>query len=281
MPFLKLCHNDPLLSLLRDTFNANPVRVPEQRILPLCAIIQLGDKSKFLGRIENLMTDTTFLTMDVQSSQMADVSAKKSRTVNLKLGLEVLDGFLSGMGAGSASIKGAFQGVEKVSFSFQNVVREWLDIGELGSKLIRRNLNPDNATSSDIINNQYPLLVIDSIITSNNFTINIEKTLSESFKLNIPEIETLIHFKDNSLEIKSSNGKEISFKGPQPLAFAFSGIRLYSDIMGQISFDLIEKDRLFRAMDIESAKENGLMFQSWLPEFVIFGQNGLVDLDFT
>jgi hypothetical protein len=255
--------------------------VPEQRILPLCAIIQLGDKSKFLGRIENLMTDTTFLTMDVQSSQMADVSAKKSRTVNLKLGLEVLDGFLSGMGAGSASIKGAFQGVEKVSFSFQNVVREWLDIGELGSKLIRRNLNPDNATSSDIINNQYPLLVIDSIITSNNFTINIEKTLSESFKLNIPEIETLIHFKDNSLEIKSSNGKEISFKGPQPLAFAFSGIRLYSDIMGQISFDLIEKDRLFRAMDIESAKENGLMFQSWLPEFVIFGQNGLVDLDFT
>ena len=141
MALFKLCNDDPLLNLLRDTFFANPIKVPETRISPLCVIAKTKNKEKVIGRLEQLLTDYTPFPIKPKISKMANVSAQKTKTVNFKLGFEVMDGFLKGMGVSGASIKANFDGVKNISFSFKNVNRDWIDIGYMGNFLSNKKLN--------------------------------------------------------------------------------------------------------------------------------------------
>jgi len=240
MGFLGLCKSDPLLNLLRDTFDATPLRVPDQRIKPLYVIAKNGIISKFVGRVDGLFSDIDSLHIIEHRSKMANVTATKSQHVKLDLGLDVMDGFLKGMGVSSASIKESFDGATKVSFSFQNVVRHWLDIGLLGKLLSGKILNASSPTTAQFLNHEAICMVIDSVITSNNFSMSVEKATKNSFKLNIPKIEGLLKAQKNSLVVQSSGSREVSFKNPTSLTFAFSGIIIHPSHSGKISFELVD-----------------------------------------
>src|SRR5713101_611181 len=112
MSFFGLCKQDPLLDTLRDTFGANPVRVPEKRILPLCAVAVRGDKTAFRGAFEPLLTGSQKFSLPEwahASSPMANLSDKRSHSVNLGLGLDILGSFLAGFGVPSAGIENSFK----------------------------------------------------------------------------------------------------------------------------------------------------------------------------
>ncbi len=119
MPLFKLCNDDQLVKTLHGVFKANIVRIPEARIQPLGAVASTPEGPRFWGYLHELVEGTLEARGAIQESRMADIAGKRSRSVNLDLGLQILDGFLRGFGLPSTGIAAKFAGAKTVSFSFQ------------------------------------------------------------------------------------------------------------------------------------------------------------------
>ncbi len=235
MSFLGLCDGDPIVNALRDVFGANIVRVPEERIKPLRVVASSDDKSSFRGELTPLLKGNVALNIPVTTSQMADISGKRSRKVNIDLGLEILDGFLKGFGITSAEIGIKFQGASEVSFSFKNVVRNYIDIGLLGKALAGQKVEKENPAARIFFDDtDYSFLVIDSVITSSDFLISVDKSSDSGFKLDIPTIQNIVNKANVGVQVTTTNDYDIVFKGPEHLTFAFSCVKLYLDADGTI-----------------------------------------------
>jgi hypothetical protein len=247
MSFLNLCP-DPLIKTLREVFGANIIRVPEERIQPLCVIASKENRSKFRGALAPLVSgqpELVFSSTDIISSQMADVSGRRSRKVSLDLGLQILDGFLQGFGIPSAGISSKFEGASEVSFSFKNVKRYYVDNNWLGRMLSGRIIDKNNPAAEIFFRDDpYSFLVIDSVITSSDFSISVEKTSNKDFKIDVPVIQTLVAQASAEVKVSTSSGYDLIFQGTKNLSFAFSCVQLYLNQTGKITsmppeFDIV------------------------------------------
>src|SRR5205085_4284329 len=195
MAFLGLCP-DPLTTTLREVFGANIMRVPEERIQPLSVIASQDARSKFRGALAPFVSgqpQLVFNPADLINSQMADVSGRRSRKVSLELGLQILEGFLQGFGIPSAGVSAKLKGALEVSFSFKNVGRCYVDNNWLGRILAGRVIDKENPAAEIFFREDaYSFLVIDSVITSSDFSISVERTESQGFNFDIPAIQTLV-----------------------------------------------------------------------------------------
>jgi hypothetical protein len=239
MAFLGLCPGDTLTTTLREVFGANIVRVPEERIQPLCVIASMEGRSKFRGALAPLVSGQPELAFDpthVIDSQMADVSGKRSRKVNLELGLRILEGFLQGFGVPSAGVSARLQGASEVSFSFRNVRRRYVDNNWLGRVLAGRVIDRNNPAAEIFFGEDgYSFLVVDSVITSSDFSISVERTAAQGFNLDVPAIQTLVAQAKAGVEVTTSSGFDLIFQGEKSLSFAFSCVRLYLNKAGKIT----------------------------------------------
>lgn len=240
MPILKLCP-DPIVKTLRSVFQANIVRIPESRIQPLTTIIKNGKTRKFWGEI-SAMVEGDLLSADeaIEKSKMADVSGKQSKSIDLDLGLQILDGFLKGFSLPSAGIQAQFKGAKTVSFSFKEVERKYIQPVVLGGLLTGHVLDSENMANNIVFQREADLFVIDSIITSSDFSINVEQTNTKDFKLDIPTIQSVIGKVDAKVKVESATGLDIIFKGYQPLTFAFTCLRANIDPAGRIILKLAD-----------------------------------------
>jgi hypothetical protein len=231
---MRICAGDDLTKTLRELFDMNVVRVPETRIEPLNAIS--GGSEKFIGPLESLLADQPpldFKRGDVNTSQMANLSGKRTRKVKADVGLKVLDGFLSGFGVSSPEIEAKFKGSSEVSFSFQDVRRRWVDLGWLGHMLEGHRIDPASPIAQPFLGTSM-LLVIDNVITSSDFSISVDRASSGKFKLDVDAIKKIVGDLSTEVSVSTSTGYDVSFKGSRHLGFAFSCVRFWLSEQGDI-----------------------------------------------
>lgn len=234
MSFLKLPCGDPLLTQLRDTFNANPIRVPEERIQPLLVLSVVGKRITVVGELKHLLAGGVMPNVDMQILTMADVSSSKTKSVETSIGLKILDGFLKGMGGGQASLKYAFKGVDKVSFSFNQVKRKFIDNGQLVRGLMKKRFDINNPFVKSFIEETAVCVIISSVITSSSFSMAVEEASDTNFAFDVPTVQKAIAA-SSKVNVKSKGKLEISFDGANALAFAFSGLQINIDAGGGVS----------------------------------------------
>lgn len=273
MSLLKLCNNDPLVELMRKTFGANPVRVPDDRIQPLAVFGVNGDNKQYLGMINKLLSGDTGPEVITSKSQLANVSSSSSKKVSADLGLKVMDGFLSGLGKNSLGISASFKGATKVSFSFNNVHRISVDIIALMGSFGKFKADIANPVTKAFIDGSMQCILVTGIIVSNNFTMKVEESEDDKFALDIPEIQGLISSKGNKVQIKGNSATEIAFKGDKELPFAFEAIKLLISFDGSIDLDE-EPDKMFLTVVPEDVDD-----QKPLPMF-IDEEEGLADIEY-
>ncbi len=93
---IRLCKGDPLVETVRELVEAMPLRVPEERFQPLCLMATVSGKLVFLGHLSNALVHPPDFKGIIAASRMASISGKSSRRVDAALGLEILEGFLTG-----------------------------------------------------------------------------------------------------------------------------------------------------------------------------------------
>lgn len=256
MPILNLCP-DPIIKTLRSVFQANIVRIPESRIQPMTTIIRNGKKKRFWGELSAMVEGDLLQSNEaIETSKMADVSGKQSKSVDLELGLQIMDGFLKGFSLPSAGIQSQFAGAKTVSFSFKAVERKYIQPAVLGGLLTGHALDASNTANDNFFNRQADLLIIDSIVTSSDFSINVEQSNIKDFKLDIPAIQKVIGKANTKIKVESTTGLDITFKGEEALTFAFTCLQSKIDPAGRISLSPANNFKeVFRGLRADYEKE--------------------------
>jgi|SRR5882672_2401729 len=226
MAVLGLCSGDPIVGTLREVFHANIIRVPEQRYKALSVLAARGSQVTFRGTLANLIKGVPPIFPEPTGSLMTEVTGKKTKSVKVDLGLKILGGFLQGMGAPAIGLNAKFSKVLKVSYSFANVVRYWVDDGVVGNLLIGKVIEKGNPAAAIYFGSApFAFLVLDSVITSTQFTISVDKTSDSSFSLDVPGIQNIIKQANADIAVSSGTGFELTIAGKIPLAFAFSCVQ--------------------------------------------------------
>ncbi len=232
---LQLCP-DPVITKLRQIFQANILRVPEERFQPLSAILRSGGNNRYWGSLSKMIEGDLLDTEDfVTHNRMADVSGKISRSAEIDVGLDILGGFLRGFQLPSATICAEFSGATTASFSFNNVQRKYIEPSDLDSLLVGLPLNSELGATRQIIAGEARLYVIDSIITSSDFSIHVNKENDTDFKLDVPAISKLVGEASADVSVQKTSETAIRFKGEKSLTFAFSCLYCEADRAGRIT----------------------------------------------
>ena len=238
MGFFNICP-DPMIETLRDMFKADIVRIPDESIRPLLVVARCGDKISRRGELAHLLRcqgSTPPGAEMFQTSRLPDLSGKKSSSVDLDLGLQILDGFLKGLGLDQVGIDEQFKGAKKVSFRFGDVKRIYVDINELGGILADCAVDRFNPAAAPFFDDPpCQFLLLDSVITSPEFSVTVEEAKDNDFGIDIPVVQDLVSKVGAKVSVSGSSRRELVFKGDRELAYAFSKVPVRMDLQGNIS----------------------------------------------
>lgn len=268
MAIFKLCPDDELVNTLHTVFMANIVRIPEARLRPLTVIASSDEKPHFWGYLNELTeSDIPDVQSYIQESPMADISGKRSKSVNADIGLQILQGFLSGFSLPSAAIAAKFSFAKKVSFSFQEVIRFYISPSQIGKLLQGHALDAGNGSNNIFLRKEAQLLLVDSVITSKDFSINVEMSSAKDFSLDIASIQQIVGQVKPAVQLASSSASDITFKGETPLAFAFTCLHCELDDGGRI---ILKPSSVATHFDVQSSSEHQLIVEE--PAMIEFQQ---------
>ena len=225
---------DPLVSVLKDWLRAEILRIPNGEVKPLLVIERTGKQLHPRGTLRRLLTHPDRFLIgeeEIQKDYMADLSGVRSRSAGLDVGVKIANNFLKGFGVNSG-IESIMSGATTVSFSFSNVYKCTFDNGMLGNALKYQTIDKGNPATAGFFGNS-DLLVVDSIITSDNFRIHVADEDKVNFSGKAAEIENL--FKASAtLKVEEIDKTTISFRREIPLPFAFTCVKFDLDEAGRI-----------------------------------------------
>ncbi len=231
MYIMRICKNN-ITDQIRDLFDANPLRIPEARIQPLCMLEVNNNKQKYLGEFKFLVKDGFKHMIDIKTAPVAQVSDVKTKKIDFKIGFDILGNFIKAFGLDPAAIGASVKGSDKMSFSFGNVIRKYIDTLELGQILVSNDIkgDPDNIFIEEISNKKnVKLALITDVLTSPDFSLSTYSSSNTHAEINIPLIQEYLSNIDTNLTVEKVSENEVKFKGDTPLTYAFTCVEINID----------------------------------------------------
>jgi len=241
--------DDPIFKALRQLFGATVLRVPDNRTKPLDVIAQRDGRGRWVGELENAFGDTSASEGLKESVtppyRVADISGKRSSALDTDIGLSVLDGLLKGFHMPSAKVSAQFKNARKLSFKFDDVKRLQVDAFLLGKTLDGQQVRRVATTRLFFEEPRWDFLVLDSIVTSTDFSVKMEEAKEGAAGLDLGAIGKIVGDAKANVTMSSVSDVEVSFQGPEALTCAFTALRFYLDPDGTVSRADPEVGRVF------------------------------------
>ena len=222
----RICRNNTT-TVLRELFNATPMRTPEASVQPLLVIAEKAGKTDKRGTLKHLLKDDDNLKLKINDDPVSDLSLERTRSMDWDFGLKLLVGFFQGFKLPTASLTTQLNGAKEISLSFKNVRRRWVDKNELGSALRNKKVDLKHpAVGLFLGDDAQNMLLVTDIIVSNGFAINVEKSRDDNFEVEVPAIQKILDEAKASVKAKSTSKNSIAFEGADFLTFAFTCVKL-------------------------------------------------------
>lgn len=236
MTTIKICQEDPLVSLVHDLFGANIVRVPDARVQPLTVVVHRGGRSFFRGSLLPLLSEARALGVQAVASDLTDISGRRSRRVTLDLGLHILRGFLQGFGLPHADLTAGLEGAAYLSFAFPAARRLALDVNALGWALAGRRIDRANPAAAILFDEPtYQLLLVDSVLTSRQIAVTLSGAKGQRLNIDLAALRQTLAEVGGSVGAANERDIELTLTSEAELTFAFSCVRVSYDAEGAIS----------------------------------------------
>jgi hypothetical protein len=203
--------------LFLDKYHLNLLAVPREKSRVGDLYVYSAGRTSSPGHITEFLEPKLQLPVLDQGEQMADVQGIVTGAVSFSTGVELLEGFF--VAVGDPAI---FQGIrteysrEKAhsfQFSFLQPMRDSIDVGVMGSKLIRHRFKKQHALVNE--GNRYYLVT--ATAKSKNITVSAQTKRKMSVELNTKVLNLAKVANKISLQ-KSGDGK-VTFAGPTQLVF--------------------------------------------------------------
>ncbi|MCI4667154.1 MAG: hypothetical protein MRZ79_03270 [Bacteroidia bacterium] len=266
---LRLCSKeDGLVKLVKEELHAVLIRVPQEIYKPLAVLVMDPDGNiipPIRGNFANYLTakdDFELRSEDLTPTRVANISGKETIAFDTDLGLKILDGylkgFLGGLGVSVPSFTFEINSSKTMSYTFEEVYRIALDHGMLGDHLMIHQLNVDSPAVSQFLGeNANQMLLIDQTFVSKEFNITFQTEKQGKLELELDALVDAVGSISEHLEVSRKSSSTVSFKGDNPLPFAFSCIKLVIDDKGnvkdipQVPLDMLHANRKDEAGEVE------------------------------
>lgn len=223
-----LCPDDPVVTELRRVFQANILRVPEERMQPLSLLASSRDGVAFLGQVDPLLADDGGRVVgegDILESDMAAVGTRRTSAVDGELGAQILSGLLQGLGTGQAPAASArFSRAKALSFHFPDVRRSYVEIARLGKLLAGRSLDRANALYETAAAPKTTLRLVDSVIRSKGFEIVVQGEHEAELALDPGALQATVA--DGNVKVRLAGAGHLNFSSERWLTFAFTCVNM-------------------------------------------------------
>jgi hypothetical protein len=215
--------SDPLLKLMLERYNLNLLSIPRENGSAGDLYMQEDNQSVSTpGSVTNFLTGEFQIPTVKTGETMADVSGTTSRDASGKAGMNFLEGFLNTLGPAGigTTVKGAYErrSQNKITFTFQNPTRDYVDAFELGKKLINHTIMKGNA----LYGKDRRYYIVTAVAKSNSISVISEGTTKQTVDLDMEIMKLAKASGGTSIENKGAG--QIVFRGQKNLAF---GVELY------------------------------------------------------
>ena len=250
---MRICENE-ITGIIRDLFGANPLKIPESRIQPMCLLEIEDNRPIYLGEFKSMVKGDFDHLIEVKSSVVSEISNVKSEKVSFGFGIKILGNFLKAFKMDPVVTSLALKNSKKMSFSFSDVQRKYIEPLEFGKVLSENSIfgNPNNIFIEGILkNDNLKLALITDVLVSNNFSLSTYTESDSEAKIDIPMIQGYVANVGLDLKVNSTSENEVKFKREEFLTFAFSCVEIRIDpVTGKFSKgDWLKKIRSARGLE--------------------------------
>jgi hypothetical protein len=222
---------DPLLKLILDKYHLNLLSIPRENAFVGDLYVQDGDVQHLSspGSITNFLEPKFEIPQLKMGEILSDISGVTSSNESGKVGLDLLEGFLNGLGPLGLGLKvrGSYERDSKqtIKFTFTNATRDYVDTGLFGNALGGGyKFNTRNALYEE--SRRY--FVVTAIAKSPSISILLDRDQKQVMDIDA-EIKQLVSA-SGGVSIEASGSGQITFKGDKSLAF---GVELF-----ELSYDM-------------------------------------------
>jgi len=218
----KRTSRDPLMRAFLDRYHLHMLAVPRDSAAVGDLYIASNGTLSAPGNMQHLLEPAFTLPALRTAEPMADVAGQISRGIEARVGLELLQGFIS-VFAGPAiagNIRGSYDAkrTQLIRFRFNHVERDSVDIFEFGSKLTGHRM----LTTHPLFAADSRFYVVTAVARTSGISIIAEGERGQAIDVDVRALQELAV--SSALKLGSSAASEISYSGHKPLAF---GVELH------------------------------------------------------
>lgn len=220
--------NDPYLNYLKN-FGYCIVRLPKADVKPLQIYARKGEMLERLGPLPALLQAGNNIPLPSisENTVAADISGRRTSDLSIGLGILILEGVLSAMGASSFDLRTKYRQAATITFAFHDILEDKIDLIDLDQYLGDADINPFSYYGTQLLD-AGRVYVTTATIKSRKFTVEAKKSDGTTLDLSIPVIQNIV-----GGNVKVSGQTEVSskltYEGSTPLVFGFKAVQLFYD----------------------------------------------------
>jgi hypothetical protein len=159
----------------------------------------------------------------VTTGALPDIGGTLSDSISIDVGLKILGGFLSAMGAGGVigdvGVGYKTKGTASMRFRFANVVRDRMDPVSMGAKLMSHRVREGHP----LLARDYHYFLVTAVVRSASINVVAEGMRKTTLDLDAKALQGLIGG-SVGVSVEKSSAGELTYKGKSRLAF---GVEVY------------------------------------------------------
>jgi hypothetical protein len=214
---------DPSLTYL-NRYGYNVVRLPRQGLDPL-DVLGKNKSLQRLGRLKSVWQTSRDEPRPGESRVVADMEGAKSDDLDLSIGLKILSGLLSALGA-AAPVDFAYKRARKIQFTFTNVVSQAVDPLEVGAYLGSGDLDRQNDVALHYFtDDDAQAFVITEVLRSDAINLTAKSERGTSVSVDVPAIANAVGAKVG-VRAGGADQATITYTGREHLTFGFKAFAI-------------------------------------------------------
>lgn len=205
----------------------NVVRFPKADVRPLQLLSRGGAGLDRFGEVTTVLVgDGSVALPPVSDDQSAgDISGMVTSDLKIGLGLSILAGIVSAMGGSSAGLQASYERASMVSFQFEGVLENHVEVAALDRYLASADIDPYSRHAARLLEED-ALYVTTSTIKSHRLIVYAKRKDETGIGIDLPVVQEAV---GATVKVTAATGTEtgLAYDGPVPLVFGFQAVQLF------------------------------------------------------
>lgn len=229
MPFRLCSHEDPFTSRVREIYRCNTVRAPRSGIDPTDVLAARKRRAERRGSLLTMLEREQPIELPaIKRSHATEMAGTQSADIEVGIGIDLTATFLHALGIpllGAEATATLWKGATTMSFEVRDAEQHEVDVGELGEALIGSRVRRSSpAAAVFFAEPKVRMFVLTRTLTSRHFGVRSSVKGGQSLDVSVDAISDIIGRGDPKIEWHKESTDVLTFKGHEPVTFAFAAV---------------------------------------------------------